>query len=170
MTMEIQGLESTLKHLQQIQPEVKKEFFRNAKKILKPAVAEAKALYPTDPTQESGGELPSGLSRNWKPGGRPLFPYLQSKAEAQVKIETSLSKKKDAVLTIVQKDGAASVIDYAGTKTPNPLGIALNRWASKPRVMWRAYENNAGRIESEMQSSCDEVMKRITALEKLVIL
>lgn len=170
MTMEVQGLESTLKTLQKIQPELKKQFFKDAKKILAPAVKDAKELYPTDPTQEHGGELPSGLSRAWKPGGRSLFPYLQGVAVSGVKIETSLSKKKDAVLTIIQKDGAASVIDYAGTKHPNPLGTALNRWAIRPRVMWRAYEQNAGNIEAEMSRSVDDVMSRINALEKLVIL
>jgi len=170
VTMEIQGLESTLKTLQKIQPEVKKQFFKDAKNILKPAVADAKEMYPTEPSNKHGGVLPSGLSRAWKPGGRPLFPYSQERSIAGVKVETSLSKKKDAVLTIVQKDGAASVIDYAGTKNPNPLGAALNVWSSKPRVMWRSYEQNAGRIEAEMQKSVDEVMKRISALEKLVIL
>jgi len=62
------------------------------------------------------------------------------------------------------------VIDYAGTKTSNALGVALNGWATKPRVMWRAYENNAGKIEAELQLSCDEVMARISALEKRLIL
>jgi len=170
MTMQVQGLESTLKALQKIQPEVKKQFFRDAKKILKVAVDEAKTLYPAEDANKKNGGFPSGLSRAWAPGGRPLFPYDQGKAVKGVMIETSLSKKKDAVLTIVNKDGAASVIDYSGTKTTNALGAALNGWATKPRVMWRAYENNAGRIEDEMKKSVDEVMKRISALEKLVIL
>jgi len=170
MTMQIQGLESTLKALQKVQPEVKKQFFKDAKKILKVAVDEAKSLYPAEDATKNNGGFPSGLSRAWKPGGRPLFPYNQSVAVKSVKIETSLSKKKDAVLTIVNKDGAASVIDYAGTKTSNALGVALNGWATKPRVMWRAYENNQGRIEAEMQLSVDQVMKRISAIEKMVIL
>jgi len=170
MTMQVQGLESTLKALQKIQPEVKKQFFKDAKKILKVAVDEAKGLYPAEDSTRKNGGFPSGLSRAWAPGGRPLFPYSQQQAVKGVKIETSLSKKKDAVLTIVNKDGAASVIDYAGTKTSNALGAALNGWATKPRVMWRAYENNAGKIEAELQLSCDEVMARISALEKLVIL
>lgn len=170
MTMQVQGLESTLKALQKIQPEVKKQFFKDAKKILRVAVDEAKGLYPAEDATKNNGGFPSGLSRTWKPGGRPLFPYSQQQAVAGVKIETSLSKKKDAVLTIVNKDGAASVIDYAGTKTSNALGAALNGWASKPRVMWRAYENNAGKIEAELQLSINEVMTRINALEKRLIL
>jgi hypothetical protein len=170
MTMQVQGLESTLKVLQKIQPEVKKQFFKDAKRILKVAVDEAKSLYPAEDATKNNGGFPSGLSRAWAPGGRSLFPYSEDKAVKGVKIETSLSKKKDAVLTIVNKDGAASVIDYAGTKTTNALGQALNGWASKPRIMWRAYENNQGRIEEEMRQSVDDVMKRINALEKMVIL
>jgi hypothetical protein len=170
MTIQIQGLESTLKALQKIQPEVKIQFFKDAKKILKVAVDDAKSLYPLEDATKKNGGFPSGLSRAWAPGGRPLFPYNHSKAVKGVKIETSLSKKKDAVLTIVNKDGAASVIDYAGTKSTNALGAALNGWATKPRVMWRAYENNQGRIEDEMRQSCDEVMTRISALTKRVVL
>ena len=170
MTMQVQGLESTLKALQKIQPEVKKQFFKDAKKILRVVVDEAKSLYPAEDSKRKNGGFPSGLSRAWKPGGRPLFPYSQEKAVKGVKIETSLSKKKDAVLTIVNKDGAASVIDYAGTKTSNALGAALNGWATKPRVMWRAYENNAGAVEAELQLSVDEVMSRVSALTKALVL
>ena len=170
MTMQVQGLESTLKVLQKIQPEVKTQFFKDAKKILKVVVEDAKSLYPTEDATKKNAGFPSGLSRAWAPGGRPLFPYSQDKAVKDVKIETSLSKKKDAVLTIIQKDGAASVIDYAGTKTTNALGRALNGWETKPRVMWRSYENNAGAVEAEMKVSVDEVMKRISALQKAVFL
>jgi len=170
MTMQVQGLESTLKALQKIQPEVKKQFFKDAKKILKVVVDDAKSLYPAEDSTRKNGGFPSGLSRAWAPSGRPLFPYSQEKAVKGVKIETSLSKKKDAVLTIVNKDGAASVIDYAGTKTSNALGAALNGWASKPRVMWRAYENNKGAVEAELQLSVDEVMTRVSALTKALVL
>ena len=162
MTMQVQGLESTLKALQKIQPEVKKQFFADAKQIVRPAIDEAKNAYRTD--------YLSGMSRAWAPGGRPLFPWNQPSASKGVTVATSLSKKQDAVLTIIQKDGAASVVDFAGKKTTNPLGEALNRFERPSRVMWRSYEQHAGRIEGEMSKSVDDVMKRINALEKMLIL
>ena len=67
MTMQVQGLESTLKTLQKIQPEVKKQFFKDAKQIVKPAVDEAKGAYRSD--------YLSGMTRAWSPGGRPIFPW-----------------------------------------------------------------------------------------------
>ena len=162
MTMQVQGLESTLKALQKIQPEVKKQFFKDAKQIVRPAIDEAKNAYRSN--------YLSGMSRAWAPGGRPIFPWSQPKASKGVAVVTSLSKKQDAVLTITQKDAAASVFDMAGKRTNNPLGNALNAFNTPSRVMWRSYEQHAGAIEGEMKKSVDDVMSRISALTKRLIL
>jgi len=169
MSISVDGLESTLKALKKVKPEVQKQFFKDAKKILKPVVDEAKQLYPYgDPTKKNGS-WPSGISRTWAPGGRGLFPYVQSAAVRGISVKTSLSKKNDAVLTIVNKDAAASVVEFAGTN-PNALSRALDGWGNKPRVMWRAYENNAGQVETEMKQSVDEVMAQINQLTKALVL
>ena len=162
MTMQVQGLESTLKALQKIQPEVKKEFFKDAKRIVRPAVDEAKNAYRSD--------YLSGMTRAWSPGGRPIFPWDQASASKGVSVQTSLSKKQDAVLTITQKDAAASIFDIAGKRSSNRLGNALNAFNTPSRVMWRAYENNAGAIEAEMKESVDQVMSRISNLTKALVL
>jgi len=162
MTMQVQGLESTLKALQKIQPEVKKQFFKDAKQIVRPAIDEAKGAYRSD--------YLSGMSRAWAPSGRPIFPWNQSTAVKGVAVATSLSKKQDAILTIVQKDAAAAIFDIAGKKTSNPLGRALNAFNTPSRVMWRSYEQHAGAIEDEMSKSVDEVMARVSALTKALVL
>ena len=162
MSISVDGLESTLKALQKIQPEVKKQFFKDAKKIVKPAIDEAKGAYRSD--------YLSGMSRAWAPSGRSIFPWNQSTAVKGVAVSTSLSKKQDAVLTIVQKDAAAAIFDMAGKRTTNPLGNALNAFQTPSRVMWRAYENNAGPIEAEMSKSVDEVMARVSQLTKALVL
>ena len=169
MTMQVQGLESTLKALKKVKPEVQKQFFKDAKKILKPVVDEAKQLYPFEDPTKKNGAWPSGISRTWAPSGRGLFPYVQSAAVRGITVKTSLSKKSDAVLTIVNKDAAASIVEFAGTN-PNRLADALNGWGNKPRVMWRAYENNAGQVETEMKQSVDEVMAQINQLTKALVL
>jgi len=160
--MQVQGLESTLKALQKIQPEVKKQFFKDAKQIVRPAVDEAKNAYRSD--------YLSGMTRAWAPGGRPIFPWNQSSASRGVAVTTSLSKKQDAVLTITQKDAAAAIFDIAGKSTPNRFGDALNAFNTPSRVMWRSYEQHAGAIEDQMRQSVDEVMKQISALTKRLVL
>jgi hypothetical protein len=166
MTMQVQGLESTLKALQKIQPEVKKQFFKDAKQIVKPAIDEAKGAYRSD--------YLSGMSRAWKDKDRGimLFPYNQLSASKGVKFETSLSKKKDAVLTITQKDIGASILDMAGKRSnKRNFGSNLTAISDPPsRVMWRAYENNAGAIEDQMSKSVDEVMARVSQLTKALVL
>ena len=168
MSISVDGLESTLKVLKTVQPEVQKQFFKDAKKILKPVVDEAKKLYPYGDPNKKNGAWPSGMSRTWAPSGRPLFPYSQSTAIRGVKIETSLSKKKDAILSLVNKDAAASIVEFAGTNS-NRLADALNGWSEKPRVMWRAYENNAGSVELQMKVSVDEIMALINQVTKTVV-
>ena len=162
MSMQVQGLESTLKALKKVQPEVQKQFFKDAKQIVKPAVNEAKSAYRTD--------YLSGMTRAWVNKGRTIFPWSQSAAVRGVGVSTSLSKKKDAVITIVQKDIAAEIFDKAGKKSSNPLGEALNAFGTPSRVMWRAYEQHAGQIESEMKVSVDEVMAQISQLTKALVL
>ena len=166
MTMQVQGLESTLKALQKIKPEVKKQFFADAKQIVKPAIDEAKNAYRSD--------YLSGMSRAWKDKDRGilLFPYNQGAASKGVAVQTSLSKKQDAVISIVQKDIGASILDMAG-KRSNKRNFASNLTAiSDPpsRVMWRSYEKHAGQVEDQMSKSVDEVMKRITATTKALVL
>lgn len=166
MTMQVQGLESTLKVLQKIQPEVKTQFFKDAKKIVRPAVDEAKNAYRSD--------YLSGMTRAWrdKDRGILLFPYDQASASKGVTVATSLSKKQDAILTITQKDIAGSIVDMAG-KRSNKRNFASNLTAvSDPpsRVMWRSYEQHAGAIEEEMSKSVDEVMARVSQLTKALVL
>ena len=162
MSVSVDGLESTLKALKKVKPEVQKQFFKDAKQIAKPAVDEAKGAYRSD--------YLSGMSRAWTPGGRTLFPYNQSSAMRGVTVSTSLSKKQDAVISIVQKDAAASILDMAGKRTSNRLGNALNAFNTPSRVMWRAYKQHAGDIENEMAKSVDEVMKQINQLSKAMVL
>lgn len=166
MTMQVQGLESTLKALQKIQPEFKKQFFKDAKEIVKPAVDEAKNAYRSD--------YLSGMSRAWKDKDRGilLFPYNQGAASKGVAVSTSLSKKQDAVISIVQKDIGASILDMAGKRSnKRNFGSNLTAVSDPPsRVMWRSYEKHAGQVEDQMSKSVNEVMSRINALEKRLIL
>ena len=166
MSISVDGLESTLKALQKIQPEVKKQFFKDAKQIVKPAVDEAKGAYRSD--------YLSGMSRAWKDKDRGilLFPYNQLAASKGVAVATSLSKKQDAILTITQKDIGASILDMAGKRSnKRNFGSNLTAVSDPPsRVMWRAYENNAGAIENQMSKSVDEVMARVSALTKALVL
>ena len=163
MTMQVQGLQSTLKTLSTLKPALKKQFFKDAREIVSPAVDEAKGAYKSD--------YLSGMSRAWTPKGRPsVFPWNSGLASAGVAVKTSLSKRNDAVLSIIQKDVAASILDMAGKKS-DKRGFASHLTAkSDPpsRVMWRSYEHNAGAIEARMALSVKKVMAEITALEKLV--
>lgn len=166
MSMQIQGLESTLKALKKVKPEVQKQFFKDAKKIVRPAVDEAKNAYRSD--------YLSGMTRAWKDKDRGilLFPYNQGASSKGVTVATSLSKKQDAIINIIQKDIGASILDMAGKRSnKRNFGSNLTAVSDPPsRVMWRSYEKHAGQVESEMEKSVDEVMKQISQLTKALVL
>ena len=66
MTVEINGVKETIRDLGKIDPELRKQFIRDAKKVARPIVELARAKYPT--------KYLSGMGRKWESRGRLLFP------------------------------------------------------------------------------------------------
>ena len=164
MTIEINGAKQTLRALGKFEPEMRKQFTRDAKKVAKPIVDLARSKYPH--------EYLSGMARIWAPRGRALFPYSQAKARRGVQARVSSAKKKNYLLAVVQKDPAAAIVDMAGKKTQGRSGAGSSRgqrfvynlfgeFGSPSRVMWPAAEARSAAIERELSDLIDQVSVQV---------
>lgn len=152
---EIEGVQETIKTLGQIDPQLRKEFDANVKRIAAPIVDAAKAKY-----QDS--MIPSGTRRAWGQGGRTLFPFTVAKARSGVKPTISTSKRKASTITVSQMNPAAAIYEFAGAASANPLGAAFSAKGRGPaRVMWPTADANLGGVESEMVKLVESVERYI---------
>jgi len=166
MTVQINGVKETIRDLGKIDPELRKQFIRDAKKVARPIVELARAKYPD--------KYLSGMGRKWESRGRLLFPYSQQKAQRGVQAKASSAKKKTYLLAVVQKDPAASIVDMAGKRTAQRSGPGSSRgerfvynlfggFGKPSRVMWPAAEARQSQTEREISELVDAVQVRIGA-------
>lgn len=148
------GVEDAIKALRKIDPELRKQFNRDAKDIAAPAITEAQSKYP---------ELPlSGMARKWESKGRQLFPYVAAKARRGAKVKVDTSRKTSNVILIQQTDPAAVIFETAGRKTNNLLGRNLGVVApSETRVLSRVVNAKRDQLEQGFERLVRNVMRRV---------
>ena len=158
------GVKEALKELRKLDPELRKEINKRAKDVVKPATDAMKAQYPA--------RLLSGMARNWQQRGRQLLPYDQAAARRGVTVKVNTSKKSTSVISIVQKNPAAAIIDMAGKRGgSNAQGgrfiDALTALFGAPsRVMWPTYDKNNDNVNENMRQVVEDVM---TAVGKRIL-
>ena len=158
------GVKEALKELRELDPELRKEINKRAKDVVKPATDAMKAQYPA--------RLLSGMARNWQQRGRQLLPYDQAAARRGVTVKVNTSKKSTSVISIVQKNPAAAIIDMAGKRGgSNAQGSrfidALTALFGAPsRVMWPTYDKNNDNVNENMRQVVEDVM---TAVGKRIL-
>jgi hypothetical protein len=155
-SVQVTGVKESLKTLRKTKPEIRRQFNKDARKIVKPIVDEAKQAYPA--------YIMSGLSRAWQQNGRQIFPYDQTAAQRNIKVKISTAKKATSVIAVVQQDVAAAVLETAGKRNPNTFSSNLsNAWRDPMRAMWPAAEDKLPDAQREMVDAIDKVEARINA-------
>ncbi len=153
-TIEVLGVKEMLRDLKQIDPEARKQFAKDAKQIASPIVLEAQSRYPA--------QALSGMRYRWTQNGRQLLPWDARKARRGITVKVDAGRKKDGVVTIIQKDPAAAIYDIAGRGNSNRLGDALTAFAGNPsRVMWPSAEAHITDVQNEMTKAIEQVAKEI---------
>ena len=153
---EIVGAKEAIKALRKIDPELRKQFNRDAKEITRPVIDAAKKAYPTIEG------VPSGLKRNWAQRGATKFPYSQQAAARGLRFKVDTSKKSASVIKIQQVNPAAVIIEVAGKRNANPLGAALDRTVGQPsRILWPAMEAQLPQVTSEMEKAVLDAVSRV---------
>lgn len=133
--IEVVGVKETIKALRQLDPEHRKEFNKGIKAVVAPMVAAAKGAYPAMPL--------SGMTRQWAPAGRQLFPWVPGAVRTGVKVKTSTRRDKNTVVYVTQATPAGSIFEVVGTG--KPLGAHIR--ARSERVLWPTYDRFAGQIQ-----------------------
>lgn len=151
-TVEVLGVEQMLQDLRKIDPEARKQFAKDAKEIAAPIVLAAQAKYPD--------RVLSGMKYRWTQNGRQLLPWDQRKARRGVTVKVDAGKRSDGVVTIIQKDPAASIIEFAAD---NRLGRSLSTlaWGAPARIMWPAADAHITDVQAEMVKSLEQVADTI---------
>ena len=147
--IEVVGIKDTLKDLRTLDPQARKQFARDAKQIAAPITNEAKGNYPQLPLR--------GMKYRWRQRGRDLLPWDARRARSGVTVKIDAGRRRDGVITIIQKDPAASIIEFASTN--NRLGRSLSTlaWGAPARVMWPAADNHLKDVTREMVQAIDKV-------------
>jgi hypothetical protein len=158
--MQVTGVKEALRTLNKIDPSIRREFTQSARQITKPVVDEAKSTY--------WAEALSGMSKPWNQRGRDLFPYDQNDARKGVKTKVSTAKKNRSLVSIVQQNPAAAIIEVAGKSNQNPAGDNFNQNLTNAvgppmRIMWPALDKNLNRLQREIGALVDRTERRIQA-------
>ncbi len=162
--VEVIGVKETIKELRQFDPELRKQFNRDAKKVAEPILNEAKSRYPD--------KYLSGMARMWSQRGRKLFPYSQRDAQRGVVFKIDTGRRATSILTIIQKNPAAAIVDMAGKANgTNAQGARFisQLFGTPSRVMWPAAESQQAAVTDAMMELVKEaaatVENRITVIK-----
>lgn len=147
--IKVVGIKDTLKDLRTLDPQARKQFARDAKQIAAPITNEAKGNYPQLPLR--------GMKYRWRQRGRDLLPWDARRARSGVTVKIDAGRRRNGVITIIQKDPAASIIEFASNN--NRLGRSLSTlaWGTPARVMWPAADNHLKDVTREMVQAIDKV-------------
>ena len=154
--VEVIGVKEVIKELRQIDPELRKQFNRDARKVAEPIINEAKGNYPA--------KYLSGMARLWSQRGRQLFPYNQRDAQRGVVFKIDTGRRATSVLTVIQKNPAAAIIDMAGKGGgSNEQGARFIRQlsGSPSRVMWPAAESKQDEVTNAMMELVKEAAQTV---------
>lgn len=152
-SIEVTGIKDTLRDLKTLDPATRRQFAKDARQIAAPIVNDAKSRYPDMPL--------SGMKYRWMQRGRELFPWDPRKARSGVTVRIDAGRRRNGVVTIIQKDPAASIIEFAANaRLGKPqLGRALSSlaWGEPARVMWPAADDHIKDVQREMVQAIDKV-------------
>ena len=153
---EVVGAKEAIKALRKIDPELRKQFNRDAKEITQPVIDDAKKGYP------SPERVPSGILRAWSQRGSAKFPYSPQAAARGLRFKVDTSKKSSSVIKVQQVNPAAVIIEVAGRNKANRLGDALDKTIRQTsRVLWPSMEKKLPEVTDRMEKAVLDVVARV---------
>lgn len=151
MAQQIKGYREALRELGNIDKNLQKQYKKDSKQILKPAVDAVRAAYPT------GAPL-SGLSRSWTDKGRKIAPWQAGQIRRSIRPAVYTRKTARTSLAIIVGSPLATIVEFAGAKTNNLLGDNLTAQVhAVPRFAWPAFERQRDAIRTQIMLATTEM-------------
>jgi hypothetical protein len=160
VSVQVEGIKETLQTLNKLDRELRKEFNRDAKEIVRPLTDNAKRNIPEVPL--SGMLNPWNVRDGGQPTGRVRPGWKATKARNGIRLKIDTRKSKESAISVISKDPWAVIFDDAGKATDNKLARSLGAiYGSSPRALWRG----VGRLRGPVT---DELVKRVEQAERTV--
>lgn len=166
-TMQVQGIKETLRELNKIDKEARRQITKDFKKIGAPVVSEIKANIPRNPPL-------SGWGRTWTTNsGYEMLPWDGQKAAKYVDTKVSAKRPReyrgvvrDLAVVAIRWRGAVNTMFDMSREANSPQGSvmvdALNdRFGNASRLMYPSYEKHADKVEREIKIQIDQVMRMV---------
>lgn len=148
--IQLVGVEQAIKSLRKIDPELRKQFNRDAKAIAKPVLDKAASDYP---------ELPlSGMARKWS----NILPWDLRRAQRGLRVKIDTSRKSTNVIVLMNTDKAAAVFEQAGRRSDDPLARALGPLkAHRSRVLGPALDERRDEVVRGFERLALDTMRTV---------
>jgi hypothetical protein len=170
-TLEIKGIQETMKALKAIEPEYAKQIRKDIKNAGAPVLNAARSLIPTSPPLSgmARGNLIRGREgTKWSSAGASKGFIIKTNKSGQ-KARTVTFKTGETVdfaarpynlLTLTQRDAAGAIWDHAGRGTKGRFVTNLQMQGSyQPRAAEPGVEAARPSVEKEVLNIVDKVMK-----------
>jgi hypothetical protein len=163
MNVTITGVKETLREINKVEPELRKEIVSDFKQIVAPVIAQIKRALPVEPPL-------SGFARSWTQGNNAKTPWIGATVTKTVtaKVDTRKRGNSLAVMKIVMKSPAGAIADMAGKKggdTPQGrimIAALERRYGRASRFMWPSYIDQAQEIEANIERVVEKVAEATT--------
>ena len=167
MTIQVQGLKETLRDLQKIEPELRKQINRDIRKTVKPVADFINSNIPAGPPL-------SGMAHNGRTGwGRRRPVVVKLDARKPRRYIDKPGRTVTSVVRITTKDAPTAIVDMAGKaggttsrapqarQRPNFDNALTTRLGAASRFMYRDTENQIELVSEELVKIIKDVENTI---------
>ena len=160
--IEVVGVKDALRELGKVDKDLARQLRKDARKVMKPVVDDAKRAIPNTAL--------SGMSRSWVSArsGVQLLPWDGTQARKYVKAKTSTKKPREfagvtrdlAVFYVSWAGGVNAIFDMAGRRNKSVLAANLTgKFGPPSRIMWPAAEKNETQLTEGISRVVDDIVK-----------
>ena len=167
MTVQVQGLKETLRDLQKLEPELRKQINRDIRRTVKPVVDFINGNIPAGPPL-------SGMDHNGRTGwNRRRAVAMKLDARKPRRYVDRPGRTVTSVIRITTKDAPTAIVDMAGKagggssrapesrRRPNFAAALTARLGQPSRFMWRDTENQISLVSNELVKIIKDVENEV---------